>query len=490
MISKRLKTYFIAVAAILTLGSTVSFAQDINSPWALKVSYSLLPYTGELGCQLFQFNQRNEGGGVAFSRYLNNSLDVVMGVDYYHLNIKGDIEDYEYAVKGNIVSPSILLSYKFANGYLLSESSKLQPYIGAGFCYMVGNSKGSGLDFGSNKFKHTVDEVAFNYAIGTKFKISHRISLFAEYVDNFATTDEIDGASNDRKNDKFRGGRIGLFINLSNTKDSDKDGVPDVDDECPDTPWGVKVDEKGCPEDRDKDGIYDYEDDCPDDPGLPEFNGCPDRDGDGIPDKDDDCPDLPGIPEYNGCPDSDGDGVIDPNDLCPDTPSGVKVDEYGCPIDSDGDGLTDDIDQCPEEWGPMTYMGCPEPPDVGWPPMEKETPPEVYFETDKSDLSIESEEELDKIVKFLMDSPNMNIRLYGQADPRGTDEHNKSLSARRVETVKKYLMRKGIPESRIMVRALGETQELKFDNEEKGLDIDQKYRKYRRVMFDTFFFMR
>ena len=44
-------------------------------------------------------------------------------------------------------------------------------------------------------------------------------------------------------------------------EDSDGDLVPDVDDYCPKTPIGVKVNETGCPLDGDNDGIPDYIDD-------------------------------------------------------------------------------------------------------------------------------------------------------------------------------------------------------------------------------------
>ncbi len=49
--------------------------------------------------------------------------------------------------------------------------------------------------------------------------------------------------------------------------DSDKDGVTDEMDKCPETPAGVAVDAKGCPLDADADGVPDYLDKCP---GTPE----------------------------------------------------------------------------------------------------------------------------------------------------------------------------------------------------------------------------
>ena len=42
------------------------------------------------------------------------------------------------------------------------------------------------------------------------------------------------------------------------SEDSDLDLIPDMDDYCPETPIGVKVDRNGCPLDNDKDGIPNY----------------------------------------------------------------------------------------------------------------------------------------------------------------------------------------------------------------------------------------
>ena len=88
--------------------------------------------------------------------------------------------------------------------------------------------------------------------------------------------------------------------------DSDGDGVYDHLDQCPDTPRGVKVDERGCPLDSDGDGVYDYMDRCPDTPKGVKVDA-------------------------RGCPlDTDGDGVYDHLDKCPDTPKGASVNKVGC----------------------------------------------------------------------------------------------------------------------------------------------------------------
>ena len=99
-------------------------------------------------------------------------------------------------------------------------------------------------------------------------------------------------------------------------------------------------------QDTDKDGVSDKKDVCPDVPGLKEFEGCPDTDGDGIPDNKDSCPEEAGTAELNGCPDSDDDGVADKDDACPDEAGSAEMN--GCP-DTDGDGLADNVDKCPEK---------------------------------------------------------------------------------------------------------------------------------------------
>lgn len=69
----------------------------------------------------------------------------------------------------------------------------------------------------------------------------------------------------------------------------------------------ASTDFRGPPPDTDGDGTPDDEDDCPDEAGPPENNGCPDpgpgdTDGDGIPDDEDQCPTEPGPVSNNGCP--------------------------------------------------------------------------------------------------------------------------------------------------------------------------------------------
>lgn len=66
-------------------------------------------------------------------------------------------------------------------------------------------------------------------------------------------------------------------------------------------------------------------------------------------------------------------------------------------------------------------------------------------------------EELDKVHKFMTDYPRISIRIEAHTDDRGSDDYNQGLSERRAAAARYYLTKvKGIPESRIEVRAFGE----------------------------------
>lgn len=68
--------------------------------------------------------------------------------------------------------------------------------------------------------------------------------------------------------------------------------------------------------------------------GLAKYNGCPvpDTDKDGINDENDKCPNVAGVARYEGCPvpDGDGDGVNDEEDKCPTVAGDAK--NAGCPL--------------------------------------------------------------------------------------------------------------------------------------------------------------
>ena len=152
------------------------------------------------------------------------------------------------------------------------------------------------------------------------------------------------------------GGTIRLEVDQE-LEDSDGDGVPDVQDGCPEDPNKTEPGECGCGVDdidADADGVMDCNDSCLNTPNGETVNtdGCSssqiDSDNDGVVDSEDTCPgyndniDVDGDLIPDGCDDlidSDGDGVADTDDQCP------GGDDR---IDNDNDGVVDCLDACPD----------------------------------------------------------------------------------------------------------------------------------------------
>ena len=205
-----------------------------------------------------------------------------------------------------------------------------------------------------------------------------------------------------------------------------------------------------------------------------------DRDGDGLLDADDSCPDdaetVNDYQDEDGCPESDrdGDGFWDDQDSCPDEAETVNdyKDDDGCPeSDRDGDGIFDELDKCPDEPesdnGYQDEDGC-----------HDEVPKEVAaftgtikgitFDNDQDTIRKSSTKTLDNAVKVLTDFPDIRIKVSGHTDNKGSREHNLDLSARRAASVKKYLVDKGIDESRIQTEGFGPDKPVDTNDTKQG----------------------
>jgi outer membrane protein OmpA-like peptidoglycan-associated protein len=262
--------------------------------------------------------------------------------------------------------------------------------------------------------------------------------------------------------------------------DEDGDGVKNCYDECPNTPKGCTVNDKGCPTDSDGDGVCDGLDQCPNTPQgcAVDAKGCPlDTDGDGVIDCQDACPGTQKgcTVDAKGCPtDSDGDGVCDGIDRCPNTPKGCVVDAYGCPIDSDGDGVCDGIDKCPgtPAGTKVDATGCPLPPPFM--PTATLVLKGVNFDSDKAHLTPESLTILDGVATGLKDWPDIRVEIGGHCDSSGGHAHNMKLSDERANAVYQYLLSKGIAANRMTTKGYGETKPIADNKTAEGRALNRR----------------
>lgn len=278
--------------------------------------------------------------------------------------------------------------------------------------------------------------------------------------------------------------------------DNDGDGVPDTKDGCPTEPedkdgWD---DADGCPDiDNDGDTILDAEDACPNSAGKRRpsnmmKHGCPenDTDKDGILDEDDQCPNDPedrdGFEDTDGCPDrdNDGDGIYDDQDRCPMEPEDKDgwEDSDGCPdIDNDGDGFLDDVDKCPNDKenrnGFEDDDGCPdELPEI----VKKFTGviPGIQFKLNSDELLASSFPILNEAADVLTEFTGIRMEIQGHASSDGDDTHNMVLSHKRSESVRRYLVNRGIDGTRLIAIGYGETVPIADNNTQEGRVMNRR----------------
>lgn len=428
------KITLLLLVVIFAVGSV--FAQTAKKKWAIGAGAGMSFNEDNAFAVEGVDSEKNSLLEFYISRYLNPSFDIMLDLRISYYGDQAFGKDWGESGESffgdgvDITNPLLNLRYKLSNGYILKENSMFQPYVfgGAGFIW---DNDENGLNFDAG--------------VGVKVPVSKSLALGLNgaYIKNI---EEVTGAEIIDDHWQITG-----FVDFALGKnDADGDGVRDGKDECPDTPAGVTVDEKGCPVDSDGDGVPDYKDDCPNEAGSAQLNGCPDTDGDGIADKDDDCPEEAGLAKFNGCPDTDEDGVQDSKDKCPDTPKGCPVDVDGCPLDSDGDGVIDCEDKCPTEKGPASNNGCPD-----WVEISVS---ELYFDFDKSELKPDGMAELDKLVEKLNASKEFEIVVGGHTDNVGTEGYNMELSEERAQAVVKYLLKKGVNNAYIGSNNYGETK--------------------------------
>jgi OOP family OmpA-OmpF porin len=448
--------------------ANIAFSQTADKKWSIGLHGGSMQYNGDLGNDFYRTNQAFYGfGGLSFSRYIGPHFDLNL------LLTKGEIG--HSSVEGDFFSGVSVgtLNFRFN---IAGPDAVVNPYLFVGGGLMM---------FSTNPTadKSKSDFVAPSAGAGFNFRINESVMFQIQETFLYSGADDKDGVTGE-SNDVFLQHTVGFTFNFGNKKDADGDGVADRKDKCPGTPKEAKVDVNGCPIDKDGDGVADYLDACPNDSGNATLQGCPDKDNDGIADKDDVCPDIKGLVQFKGCADTDMDSVPDNIDKCPDTNPKYKVDITGCPMDNDRDSVFNEDDACPDSAGTVAMKGCPDsdgdsiPDNVdrcpnaagtransGCPEMKIEDvkkitqiASKIFFETNSDVLKVASTVQLDELAQILQRYPEANLTIEGHTDDVGEDEYNLTLSQKRTESVKTYLMSKGIFESRLTAIGYGETR--------------------------------
>jgi OOP family OmpA-OmpF porin len=117
--------------------------------------------------------------------------------------------------------------------------------------------------------------------------------------------------------------------------------------------------------------------------------------------------------------DSDKDGVVNTADKCENTPANTSV----------------DADGCPEFKGSLQG---------------------VFFETSSARLTESSKTILDNAAAELKRYPNIAVEVQAFTDSRGSDALNQKISQERANSVRTYLLNKGVDANKVTAKGYGE----------------------------------
>ena len=425
------------VVALLIVGANNIQAQDENNPWQVSFGANAIDTypTGDgssFGNELF--NVADHWNILPSISYVGVSKSVGSG---FSLGARGslnkiskmgdvDVDDLShYALDGTI-------KYNF-----LKETT-IDPFLEIGGGYTWIDEIGAGT---------------VNAGVGINIWFSENIGLTLHSSYKHAFEDYLA---------KHWQHMAGIAVKFGGT-DTDGDGIYDKDDACPEVA-GLEA-FNGCP-DADGDGIEDSKDSCPNEAGSKEMNGCPDADGDGVADKDDACPNEAGLAALGGCPDADGDGVADKDDECPNEAG--PADNKGCPwADKDGDGVLDKDDACPDVAGTVANKGCPEV-TAEVQKQLNDYAKTILFDTGKASLKPESTSVFVDIIRILAEYPTAKFTVEGHTDSVGSEKLNQSLSEKRANSVRDFLIAEGIAADRLSAIGYGESKPIASNNTRSG----------------------
>ncbi len=98
----------------------------------------------------------------------------------------------------------------------------------------------------------------------------------------------------------------------------------------------------------------------------------------------------------------------------------------------------------------------------------------LIFDQGKAKIDAGSYTELNSLVKMLQDNPPMVIQLEGHTDNRGDPKELMKLSEQRVESVKTYLISKGVAKHKVKTKAFGGTMPLSQENTEVSHKMNRR----------------
>lgn len=373
-----------------------------------------------------------------------------------------------YEVKTNLLNFNVGLEAQFF------PKSRLRPYFFAGigiasFEPDITTSDRNKVQYAKYFLDTDKSSLTIPTGVGITYSATRVIDISLAVSKTYTFTDNLDGWT-DNINDNFPFVHAGIMFYFGGQKedevqviapppppvvtDTDGDGLLDTDER---TIYNTDPTNK----DTDGDGLMDGDE-------VKQYRTDPtnkDTDGDRLIDGDE-------VLRHKTDPlkkDTDGDGCIDGDEVLDMRTDPLKP-------DTDGDELTDCDERNIYRTNPLVKDtdgdGANDGKEIkdGTDPLKADVLnleegknivlEGINFETNKAVILPESEEILMKAYNTMRTNPTLEVMITGHTDDVGKDAANLKLSDRRANSVRDWLVNKGIATNRIATKGLGETQHI------------------------------
>ena len=126
------------------------------------------------------------------------------------------------------------------------------------------------------------------------------------------------------------------------------------------------------------------------------------------------------------------------------------------------------VQQSPPAPPPPPAPVAPPPAPAAVPMKKKIVLRGVNFDFDKSNIRPDAVPILEQACKTLKAEPSIDVSCQGHTDSVGTDAYNQALSVRRADSVRNWLVKCGIPASRLTAKGFGESQPVASNDTAEG----------------------
>jgi len=395
------------------------------------------------------------GGYLHISKQLNPVISLRGQFNFGGANgtrRKADEQVWIYS-DANYTAATLNVNFNLTRLFVTKPGSKYSYYLSAGYglvqfrsaAYtLIGNNLLSQYGYERNttnpnqlgeKASKTTEAVV-PIGFGVNYKLNPNISLFGEISGGMVNSDKLDARIAGGSNDSYSLTSVGMTYSFAKadaveewedpleavieevediktkvdglTKDSDGDGVTDLNDKEPNTPAGVSVDGAGRALDVDGDGVPDHQDE-----EISARGAKVDGSGKEL--------------------DSDGDGVADSKDMEPNTESGAMVNFQGVTITAKGSAAG----------GVSAGL------------------PAVYFNLNSATIEFKSYGALADVAKYLKSNDKVKLTVIGHTDASGSKSYNEKLGLRRAQSVIDHLAKVyGVDASRLAASSKGKQEPL------------------------------